>query len=232
MAGAATAFLPEQARALPQISDAYNKVIYENKLTHAPTTAMELRPIAQAVRRFNHIHFSAKSNVVYISVIDSQAQTVGTGSVYNDNNCRLVLNLVEDLIKEIKEGNIAILGCYQAQYRCYSSGLAKMAKEIEGVSDRVLTDKIDRRQGSEFDIVIVDLTRTEGVGFLKDRRRLNVLLSRAKHGLYVVGNKRHVTMQRVERKVMEKVPSSQTSPTRLTESSTPTKKVGHHIYLI
>ena len=93
------------------------------------------------------------SNVVYISVIDSQAQIVATGSVYNDNNCRLVLNLVEELLQEVNDGTIAILGCYQAQYRCYSSGLAKMAREIDTCKDRVITDKIDRRQGSEFDIV-------------------------------------------------------------------------------
>jgi hypothetical protein len=73
-----------------------------------------------------------------------------------------------------------------------SSGLTKMAKEISGFTGRVLTDKIDRRQGSEFDIVIVDLTRTQGAGFLKDRRRLSVLLSRAKHGLSVMGNKQFI----------------------------------------
>jgi hypothetical protein len=99
---------------------------------------------------------------------------------------------VEGLVPELDQEDIAILGCYQAQYRYYSSGLAKMAKEISGLTDRVLTDKIDRRQGSEFDIIISDLTRTQDAGFLKDRRRLNVLFSRAKHGLYVVGNKRFI----------------------------------------
>ena len=64
-----------------------------------------------------------------------------------------------------------------------------MSTILEGIPARVVTDKIDRRQGSEFDIVIVDLTRTESAGFMKDKRRLNVLFSRAKNGLYVVGHK-------------------------------------------
>src|SRR2546423_13903966 len=72
---------------------------------------------------------------------------------------------------------------------CYASGLAKMAKEFPKLAERVQNDKIDRRQGSEFDIVIVDLTRTRGAGFMKNRNRLDLLLSRAKNGLYVMGNK-------------------------------------------
>jgi superfamily I DNA and/or RNA helicase len=51
MAGAATAFLPEQARALPQIADAYNKVIYENKQTHIAQNRAHL-PTAGLIARF------------------------------------------------------------------------------------------------------------------------------------------------------------------------------------
>jgi len=69
-------------------------------------------------------------------------------------------------------------------------------------------DKIDRRQRSEFDIVIVDLTRTEGIGFMKERNRINVLLSRAKNGLYVVGNKTWVdSLPRSEAKFLLKFQS-------------------------
>jgi superfamily I DNA and/or RNA helicase len=63
-----------------------------------------------------------------------------------------------------------------------------------------MTDKIDRRQGSEWDIVVVDLTRTEGAGFMKDKQRLNVLFSRAKHGLYIVGHKKEALMTFGDRK--------------------------------
>jgi hypothetical protein len=115
---------------LPELANAYNSVIYEKRLTHAPSTAIEQRLIAQAIRQFNAAHFNLESNVVYISVIDSQAQIVATGSVYNNNNRRFVLSLVEDLVREIKEGNIAILGCYQAQYRCFPRGSQKWLKRF------------------------------------------------------------------------------------------------------
>jgi hypothetical protein len=189
-AGATTVFLPEQARALEEIAKAYSRVIYQGRLTHAPSTAVERRPIAQAVRAFNLKRFNLSSNLVYIDLTDSESEMVGTGSVYNDKNCQFTLNLVEELLNANIPGDIGILGCYQAQYRCYSSGLMKMSKVYPQVLGKVETDKIDRRQGSEFDIVIVDLTRSQGSGFMRDKKRLNVLFSRAKNGLYVVGRKK------------------------------------------
>jgi hypothetical protein len=54
----------------------------------------------------------------------------------------------------------------------------------------VLT-KIDNYQGEERDIVISSLTRSNGrgdVGFMAAPERLNVLLSRARNGLIVIGN--------------------------------------------
>ena len=191
-AGATTVFLPEQARAPEEIAKAYSRIIYQDRLTHASSTAIEHRPIAQAVRAFNLKHFNLSSNLVYIDLTDSESEIVGTGSVYNNKNCQFTLNLVEDILNANIPGDIGILGCYQAQYRCYSSGLMKMSKVYPQVLGKVETDKIDRRQGSEFDIAIVDLTRSEGAGFMKDKKRLNVLFSRAKNGLYVVGNKKWI----------------------------------------
>jgi helicase required for RNAi-mediated heterochromatin assembly 1 len=50
---------------------------------------------------------------------------------------------------------------------------------------------VDNYQGQENEVIILSLARAnnEGdIGFLKIRNRVNVALSRAKCGMYVVGN--------------------------------------------
>lgn len=51
---------------------------------------------------------------------------------------------------------------------------------------------VDNFQGEEAQVVIVSLVRSNEsrkVGFLRTKNRINVLLSRAQHGLYLIGNK-------------------------------------------
>ena len=59
---------------------------------------------------------------------------------------------------------------------------------------------IDNFQGEEANVIVISLVRSNDqnkCGFLKTRNRINVLLSRAKHGMYIIGNaqtSRHVPM--------------------------------------
>jgi superfamily I DNA and/or RNA helicase len=52
---------------------------------------------------------------------------------------------------------------------------------------------VDNFQGEEAKVIIISLVRSNmdsKVGFLKTSNRINVLLSRAKHGMYLIGNSR------------------------------------------
>jgi superfamily I DNA and/or RNA helicase len=52
---------------------------------------------------------------------------------------------------------------------------------------------VDAYQGREKDIIIISCVRSseeKSIGFLNDYRRMNVAITRAKHFLWVVGNKR------------------------------------------
>lgn len=85
--------------------------------------------------------------------------------------------------------SISILATYAGQralirdvleHRCKNNSLFGMP--------RIVTT-VDKYQGEQNDYVIVSMTRTKSVGYLRDVRRLTVALSRARLGLYILGRK-------------------------------------------
>ncbi|RAH52918.1 DEAD helicases superfamily protein [Aspergillus piperis CBS 112811] len=84
---------------------------------------------------------------------------------------------------------ISILATYAGQtalikdvlnHRCAKNGLFGMPK---------IVTTVDKYQGEQNDYVILSLTRTRTVGYLRDVRRLTVALSRARLGLYILGRR-------------------------------------------
>ena len=70
-----------------------------------------------------------------------------------------------------------------------NSGIKPLQRKMMTELLRVAT--VDNFQGEEAKVVIVSLVRSnkeKKVGFLKTNNRINVLLSRAQHGLYLIGN--------------------------------------------
>ncbi|KAF1930727.1 uncharacterized protein M421DRAFT_99346 [Didymella exigua CBS 183.55] len=63
--------------------------------------------------------------------------------------------------------------------------------EKKQLSELLKVATVDNFQGEEAKIIIVSLVRSNkerNVGFLKTSNRINVLLSRAQHGMYLIGN--------------------------------------------
>ncbi|KAB8258874.1 P-loop containing nucleoside triphosphate hydrolase protein [Aspergillus pseudonomiae] len=84
---------------------------------------------------------------------------------------------------------ISILATYAGQtalikdvlnHRCAKNALFGMPK---------IVTTVDKYQGEQNDYVILSLTRTRTVGYLRDVRRLTVALSRARLGLYILGRR-------------------------------------------
>ena len=71
----------------------------------------------------------------------------------------------------------------------YASQALKMRKEINSAIMRYKISTVDSFQGSEKEYIIVSTTRTgNNLGFLRDKKRLNVTVTRAKNALIVVGS--------------------------------------------
>ncbi|KAG8446598.1 hypothetical protein GDO86_014154 [Hymenochirus boettgeri] len=89
------------------------------------------------------------------------------------------------LCQDYKPSQITILTTYTGQLFCLRNLMP--AKTFSGVKVHV----VDKYQGEENDIILLSLVRSnkEGkVGFLKISNRICVALSRAKKGLYCIGN--------------------------------------------
>ncbi|KAM0233116.1 hypothetical protein ACHAP5_010505 [Fusarium lateritium] len=119
---------------------------------------------------------------------------------------------------EYKAGDIALLTPYMGQLACLSAALSEeygifidskdkhdevslngqnegqMVKRLikkKTLLDGVRLATIDNFQGEEAKVVVVSLVRNNPqnkIGFLKTENRVNVLLSRARDGLYLIGN--------------------------------------------
>lgn len=85
--------------------------------------------------------------------------------------------------------SITILAAYSGQralirdvldHRCKGNMLFGLPKAVS---------TIDRYQGEQNDYIVLSLTRTKTVGFMRDVRRLTVALSRARLGLYILGRR-------------------------------------------
>lgn len=91
---------------------------------------------------------------------------------------------------EEKKPSIAVLTGYTAQVTLLTKMLAGLGSHIEVCS-------VDGFQGREAEIVVFVTVRCnphQEIGFLKDRRRVNVAPTRAKRGVILIGNESTLTM--------------------------------------
>jgi hypothetical protein len=107
----------------------------------------------------------------------------GGDSRFNAGEAALVARRVQALIGAgVRPEDIAVITPYSAQVRLLGELLAVPGLEI---------DSVDGFQGREKEAVVVSLVRSnrEGeLGFLRDVRRMNVALTRARRRLVVVGD--------------------------------------------
>ncbi|KAI6126687.1 P-loop containing nucleoside triphosphate hydrolase protein [Pisolithus sp. B1] len=108
------------------------------------------------------------------------------GSRCNENEAAVVKTWTERLVGAgLYPSQIAIITPYQAQVTLLTS----LLRPIYGPELEIGT--VDGMQGREKDAVIISLVRSNEkreVGFLKEKRRLNVAMTRAKRHLCIVGD--------------------------------------------
>jgi ATP-dependent RNA/DNA helicase IGHMBP2 len=115
---------------------------------------------------------------------DEEAEP-GTGSYRNEGEVGIIAARVNALRKAgLHATQLAVIAPYSAQVALLRERLWPTEPELE-------IDTVDAFQGREKDAVLVTLTRSNSraeAGFLRDLRRMNVALTRAKRHLFLVGD--------------------------------------------
>ncbi|KAK8113593.1 nonsense transcript regulator [Apiospora sp. TS-2023a] len=86
-----------------------------------------------------------------------------------------------------KRARIVIISPYDAQRQLYNELLSRVS-DAEFVRDLVDVRTIPHVQGHEGELVFFDTVRTSRLGFLGEPENANVCLTRAKYGLFVIGD--------------------------------------------
>lgn len=118
-----------------------------------------------------------------------------TDSKSNTHEVEIISNHLTTLLDSgIPSSAITILAPYNAQISLISSTLS--TRLPPAVFSELEIGTIDALQGREKDVVMISLTRSNEqgeVGFLREYRRLNVAMTRAKRMLVVVGDSETVS---------------------------------------
>ncbi len=132
--------------------------------------------------------------LAFIPVDGAELQDEEGSSRSNYAEAAKVLNVVKGLLEigDLSTRDIGVITPYNGQVRILSdlfqqAGGRELGEPFHGLEIK----SVDGYQGREKEVIVFSTVRaneTGEVGFLSDRRRLNVALTRAKRGLIIIGN--------------------------------------------
>lgn len=178
-------------RAHPQLNSLPNRLFYGGTLRNG-TLAAHRRMLLDIM------HFpNAELPFIFIDV-NGASTKAQSRSYYNVEEAEVCLALVNRLRRRgIASESICIVSFYKEQHR----RLTDFAR-----SSGVELSTVDAIQGREKDVVVLLTTRTnfsrEGSEFLDDPRRINVALTRCRHGQFVLGHEPSLSVAPVWRSVI------------------------------
>ncbi|GME65998.1 AAA family ATPase [Neofusicoccum parvum] len=208
LAGFPHTTLAQQHRMCPEISSLVRHLTYPDLLDAPKTqTRPRLRGLQDRVIFFNHQHTEFAED----AIVDRRDQGSGV-SRKNDFEAEMVLQVVRYMAQQgygtadqvvltpylgqlsllrrrLSQENDPVLNDLDS-FDLVKAGLMSLASAKHN-KQQIKISTIDNYQGEESDIVIASLTRSNSngeIGFMSSPERLNVLLSRARIGLIIIGN--------------------------------------------
>ncbi|KAK2589101.1 hypothetical protein KPH14_001927 [Odynerus spinipes] len=169
--------LNTQYRMAYSISYWPNKYFYGNQLKNAAKNVTTFPFHSYRVLNIN----ASQNNDKFSNT--NEAEFIG--------NIILCMMIQSNLEKWESNISVGVLTPYRNQRSLVSEKINKKILTIpENIKKKftVEVNTVDSFQGQERDIIIMSCVRSHGIGFLSDRQRLCVALTRAKHTLILCGN--------------------------------------------
>ena len=198
--GGPVSMLTEQSRMHPAICGLVSDTFYGGRLTTVARAMNRISPIVPA-------NESLAAPVVLFDLPSLSRARVGAFETFDHTSPsnQAEVAAVQEVLDRLSPAagsapTLAILSPYSAQCRLLEARLAKRIDRNTGrlggftspKGDGSFVHTIDSFQGGEADLAIVSTVRNNqkigrhALGILGDRRRMNVLLSRARHKLVLV----------------------------------------------
>ncbi|KAK3914768.1 NFX1-type zinc finger-containing protein 1 [Frankliniella fusca] len=173
--------LTTQHRMRPEIARLVSPAIYPSLINH------------ESVYQYPPVRGVTK-NLVFIDHTHHQEEVEEIQSFRNKHEAHFISTFVRYLCLQGYRGDqITVLATYKGQMFY----LNKLRSENAYLAD-VRVTVVDNYQGEENDIILLSLVRSNDdgdVGFLKIENRVCVALSRAKHGLFIIGNMQNLLLK-------------------------------------
>jgi nucleoside-triphosphatase THEP1 len=179
------------------------QVLLTSKCFYEPEGDEAIEPFPREQEKEHNLPLAINSSIIFVDTgshykhkKDDRSQ-----SSYNEESAQLIPEILELLNKceQVKNYSFGVITGYTAQYRKLKKYIdkKKFQCKLDAVTkwkryeDKFTVSVVDRFQGLERDIVIVDLVKSGAgldLGFLETPNRINVALSRQKRLLIIVGD--------------------------------------------
>nr|XP_054748302.1 NFX1-type zinc finger-containing protein 1-like [Lytechinus pictus] len=162
-----------QHRMRVELSDLMKRHFYDNLHDH------------ESVKQYDSVE-SVQKDIFFLDHAETENEMEDTQSHFNLHEARFIVALCYYFLQQgYQPGQITILTAYTGQLLKIKQMMDR--SKFEGVK----VTSIDNYQGEENDIILLSFVRSNNhghIGFLGISNRVCVSLSRAKKGLYCVGN--------------------------------------------
>ncbi|CAH8387863.1 unnamed protein product [Eruca vesicaria subsp. sativa] len=177
-----------QYRMHPSISIFPNREFYGMQIQDAPTVKQ---------RKYTKQYLPGKMYGPYsfINIPHGEEQYGEGRSLKNNAEVAVVSDIIANLLQVSERTktriSVGVISPYKSQVLAIQEKIQETCRGDAGGLFSLKVRSVDGFQGGEEDIIIVSTVRSNGigrVGFLTDRRRTNVLLTRARFCLWILGN--------------------------------------------